>query len=170
MAGRRCVCVCLCVCVCVCMCLYKYEYVHIYLYIYILHIYSCTHMVAMAGGCAVRREKESIRNTPLLGTCSRTTPRVFWWSQGGGLFLMREVPLYGRPTRDPTVGPRRFFWRSQGGGLFLMREVPLCGRRTRVGPRRKRRAMSSRRPSRCVPFYRPWLLQTMQRKAPCLSI
>ena len=36
-----------------------------------------------------------IRNTPLLGPYSRTIPRVLWWSQGGGLFLMSEVPLYG---------------------------------------------------------------------------
>ena len=34
-----------------------------------------------------------IRNTPLLGPCSRTVPRVLWWSYGGGLFLMSEVPL-----------------------------------------------------------------------------
>ena len=32
-----------------------------------------------------------IRNTPLLGPYSRT--RVLWWSKGGGLFLMSEVPL-----------------------------------------------------------------------------
>ena len=25
-----------------------------------------------------------IRNTPLLGPCSRTIPKVLWWSQGGG--------------------------------------------------------------------------------------
>jgi len=36
-----------------------------------------------------------IRNTPLLGPYSRTIPRVLWWSFGGGLFLMSEVPLYG---------------------------------------------------------------------------
>ena len=34
-----------------------------------------------------------IRNPPLLGPYSRTIPRVLWWSQGGGLFLMSEVPL-----------------------------------------------------------------------------
>ena len=34
-----------------------------------------------------------IRNTPLLGPYSRTKPRVLWWSWGGGLFIMSEVPL-----------------------------------------------------------------------------
>ena len=34
-----------------------------------------------------------IRNIPLLGPYSRTIPRVLWWSGGGGLFLMGEVPL-----------------------------------------------------------------------------
>ena len=34
-----------------------------------------------------------IRNTPLLGPCSRPTPRVLWFSWGGGLFLMSELPL-----------------------------------------------------------------------------
>ena len=34
-----------------------------------------------------------MRNTPLLGPYSRTTPRVLWWSLGGGVFLMSEVPL-----------------------------------------------------------------------------
>ena len=33
-----------------------------------------------------------IRNAPLLGPYSRTIPRVAWWSYGGGLFLMSEVP------------------------------------------------------------------------------
>ena len=35
-----------------------------------------------------------IRNNPTLGPYSRTIPRVRWWSYGGGLFLMSEVPLY----------------------------------------------------------------------------
>ena len=34
------------------------------------------------------------RNTPLLGSYSRTIPRVTWCSKGGGLFVMSEVPLY----------------------------------------------------------------------------
>ena len=32
---------------------------------------------------------------PLIGPYSRTIPRVLWWSSGGGLFLMSEVPLQG---------------------------------------------------------------------------
>ena len=35
-----------------------------------------------------------IRNCPPLGPCSRTMPRALCWPQGGGLFLMNEVPLY----------------------------------------------------------------------------
>jgi len=41
----------------------------------------------------VYRVTSLIRNNPLLGPCSRTIPRVLWWSEGGGLFLMIEVPL-----------------------------------------------------------------------------
>ena len=42
---------------------------------------------------ALYRGTSFIRNTPLLGTYSRNIPRVLWWSEGGGLFLMSEVPL-----------------------------------------------------------------------------
>ena len=35
------------------------------------------------------------KNPPLLGPFSRPIPRALWWSKGGGLFLMSEVPLYG---------------------------------------------------------------------------
>ena len=31
---------------------------------------------------------------PLPRPYSRTPPRVLWWSYGGGMFLMKEVPLY----------------------------------------------------------------------------
>jgi len=34
-----------------------------------------------------------IRNTPILGLYSRIKPRVLWWSQGRGWFLMSEAPL-----------------------------------------------------------------------------
>ena len=34
-----------------------------------------------------------IRNSAPLGPYSRTMPRALWWSEGGGLFLMIEVPL-----------------------------------------------------------------------------
>ena len=41
-----------------------------------------------------------IRNTPLLGTFSRTAPRVLWWSYEGGRFLMSEVPLYSEEEEE----------------------------------------------------------------------
>ena len=44
-----------------------------------------------------------MRNTPLPGPCSRTIPRVPWWPQGGGLFVMSEVPLYGRKSLGTIV-------------------------------------------------------------------
>ena len=34
-----------------------------------------------------------MENTPLLEPYSRPTPRALWWYQGGGRFLMSEVPL-----------------------------------------------------------------------------
>ena len=37
------------------------------------------------------RTTSLIRNTPLLRPYRRTIPRVMWWSQGGGLFLMSKV-------------------------------------------------------------------------------
>ena len=46
------------------------------------------------GPSAFDRGTSLIRNTPLLGPCSRTIPRVLCWSQGGGLFLMSEVLLF----------------------------------------------------------------------------
>ena len=39
------------------------------------------------------RGTSRIRNTPLLGSYSRTIPRVLRWSWGGGLSLMSEVLL-----------------------------------------------------------------------------
>ena len=45
----------------------------------------------------VYRGTSLIRNTPLLGPYSRTIPVVIWWSWGGGLFLMSEVPLHVFP-------------------------------------------------------------------------
>ena len=44
--------------------------------------------------------RQSYRGTSLirkrlpLGPYSRPIPRALWWSMGGGLFLMSEVPLY----------------------------------------------------------------------------
>ena len=47
----------------------------------------CLHQVAVYRGTSL------MRNTPLLGTYSRSIPSVIYLSRGGGLFLMREVPL-----------------------------------------------------------------------------
>ena len=40
------------------------------------------------------RSTSLITDNPPLGPYSRTVPRVLWWSSGGWLFLMSEVPLY----------------------------------------------------------------------------
>ena len=40
-----------------------------------------------------------IRNCARLGPYSRTMTRALWQSQGGGQFLMSEVPLYLQPQR-----------------------------------------------------------------------
>ena len=46
-----------------------------------------------------RREKAAyrgtslIRNSPPLGPYSRYMPRALWWSQGGCIFFVSEVPL-----------------------------------------------------------------------------
>ena len=51
------------------------------------------------GACVQRtristyRGTSLIRNNPLLGSYSRTMSRGIWWPQGGGVFLMSEVPL-----------------------------------------------------------------------------
>ena len=42
---------------------------------------------------ALHRGTSLIRNSASLGPYGRTAPRALWWSQGGGLFLMSEVPL-----------------------------------------------------------------------------
>jgi hypothetical protein len=42
----------------------------------------------------VYRVTSLIRNRRSLGPYSRTMPRALWGSQGGGRFVMIEVPLY----------------------------------------------------------------------------
>ena len=41
----------------------------------------------------VYRGTSLIRNGAPLGPYSRNVPRALWWSQGGALFLMCEVPM-----------------------------------------------------------------------------
>ena len=47
-----------------------------------------------ANTAATYRGTSLIRNTPPVGPYSSRMPRVLGGSQGGGLFLMSEVPLY----------------------------------------------------------------------------
>ena len=54
-----------------------------------------------------------IRKRAPLGHYSRTMPRALWWSQGGGRFLMSEVPMY----RPKAYHPRAICldpWRERG--------------------------------------------------------
>ena len=44
-----------------------------------------------------------IGNSAPLGPDIRNMPRALWWSSGGGLFLMSEVPLYGRGGERWTI-------------------------------------------------------------------
>ena len=77
--------------------------------------------------CRPYRGTSLIRNTPLLGPYSRTIPRVLWRSQGGGLFLMSEVPLYtgaGRVVRGAE--------RVLAGVLALLAQAPLGADRRRM--------------------------------------
>ena len=55
-----------------------------------------------------------IRNNLLLGTCSRTTPGVLWWSLERGVSFERGTPV-GR--RVPGSTRRRGVLKRQGPGL-----------------------------------------------------
>ena len=46
-----------------------------------------------AGIPAPYRGASLIKNSATLGSYRRAMPRALWWSYGGGLFLMSEVPL-----------------------------------------------------------------------------
>ena len=48
---------------------------------------------------ALYRGTSIMRTPPPLGPYCRPMPRALWWLQGGGLFLMSEVPLYAPPPR-----------------------------------------------------------------------
>ena len=53
------------------------------------------------------RATSLIRNTPLLGSYSRTIRRVIWWSQGeGAVYYKRGTPLRGRAKRLIRVTAR----------------------------------------------------------------
>ena len=40
------------------------------------------------------RSTSLTRNSAPVGPYSTNMPKVLWWSKGGGLFIMSEVPLY----------------------------------------------------------------------------
>ena len=88
----------------------------------------------VAPECWFTRELQGyllIKNSPFLGPYSTTIPRVTRWSQGEGVFLMSEVPLYGarrppdRSTEGPSWGYRRCVLGAIGALLSTFgREVP----------------------------------------------
>ena len=49
------------------------------------------------------RATSLIRNRAPLGPYSRIMPRALWWSDGGGLFLMSEVPMTWLLVRDTRL-------------------------------------------------------------------
>lgn len=52
------------------------------------------------------RDTSLIRNTPLLGSFSRTIPRTLWWSWGGGFLPTSEVPLYTLTSAPRALHPQ----------------------------------------------------------------
>ena len=70
-------------------------------------------VTSAATGYEPYRGTSLIRNTPLLGPYNRRTmPRGICWSQGGGRFLMSEVPLQEGTLLEPAgrspIHPSRF--------------------------------------------------------------
>ena len=45
-----------------------------------------------------------MRNIPPVGPYSSTMPRALWWSKGGGVFRMSEVPLQPPCGLPPMKG------------------------------------------------------------------
>ena len=59
-----------------------------------------------------------IRNYPSLGPYSRLMPRALWWSwEGGGVYIMIEVPLQSKHENAP---------------LGTATDIPVRGLRSRV--------------------------------------
>ena len=67
---------------------------------------------------AVYRGTLLTRNSAALGHYRRTMPRALWWSEGGELFLVSEVPLY------PHTAP----WKSwaPGVGPIVWPQISTC--------------------------------------------
>ena len=62
---------------------------------------GCASQVGL-GHLRLYRGTSLVRKRSPLGPYCRPMPRDLWWSCGGVLFLMREVPLYSR-WRERTV-------------------------------------------------------------------
>ena len=62
--------------------------------------------ITSLGGGRAYRGTSLIRNSPPLGPYSMPVPRALWWSQGGMLFLMSEVPLWGAHTESVSQEAR----------------------------------------------------------------
>ena len=62
----------------------------------VLESRSCCYQAGATSSlsCAPCRGTSLIRNSAPLAPYSRNMPRALWWSWGGLLFLMSEVPLY----------------------------------------------------------------------------
>jgi hypothetical protein len=78
---------------------------------------------SLAAGSSTYRGTSLIRNSADLGPYSRVMPRALWWSQGGGLFLMSEVPLYLDACRFEHL-PLPLTWSSQAQGYLDHKKQP----------------------------------------------
>ena len=93
--------------------------------------------------CNESKAEEKGKRRPL-GPYSRVMPRAIWWSYGGGLFLMSEVPLYLLCTAyaQPNSGPMVVLGRwalscERGTPVKKKRRVDLARRLARVTLRRR---------------------------------
>ena len=85
---------------CMYICIYIiYVHIDIYMYVYRFFIVSREqHLSLSLLRCSPSLEPDRgtslIRTSAPLGPYSRTMPRALWWSRGGALFLLSEVPLF----------------------------------------------------------------------------
>ena len=56
--------------------------------------------VCCGQACVRCRGASLIRTPPPVGPYRRPMPTVIWWSSGGVLFLMSDVPLYPLPSQE----------------------------------------------------------------------
>ena len=72
------------------------------------------------------RDTSLIRNSADLGPYSRAMPRALWWSQGGGQFLMSEVPLQIAASGPQSSWQATLCWAASAPRL------PTCERHESV--------------------------------------